>query len=288
MAQSQRGKTIELFLENGTMEGKITATLYNWDGAAVKVPRGMVANYEKNDIQQSGVYFLFSIDDNGTESVYIGASDNVLGRLRQHLRSHERNTDIDLWTTAVVFTGGILGRDCTASLEDRLVQTARQCGRSRVLTKKTSPSPLRESRVAAVETFIDNAKMLLRALGHKTLVPAPQPGITDAILVCRGNNADARGFLSDDGFTVLEGSRVSDHTPPSFERHESACYELRTWLEANGTIAGDVFQSSFEFSSPSAASAVVLGRTSSGNKDWKTESGITLGELRQSQSDRQK
>ena len=33
------GKTIELFLVNGTADSLITAELSNWDGKAIKIPR---------------------------------------------------------------------------------------------------------------------------------------------------------------------------------------------------------------------------------------------------------
>lgn len=35
----------------------------------------------------------------------------------------------------------------------------------------------------------------------------------------------------------------------------------------------------YEFNAPSAASAVVLGHTSNGNMDWKTEDGTKLKDL---------
>ena len=38
----------------------------------------------------------------------------------------------------------------------------------------------------------------------------------------------------------------------------------------------DIFEKDYEFNAPSAASAVILGRTSNGNVDWKDELGICL------------
>ena len=53
-------------------------------------------------------------------------------------------------------------------------------------------------------------------------------------------------------------------------------YVLRGKLEADGTIVDRRFTKNYEFSAPSAASAVVLGHTSNGNVDWKTENGTKL------------
>ena len=46
-----------------------------------------------------------------------------------------------------------------------------------------------------------------------------------------------------------------------------------------GVIEDGTFTRDYEFAARSAASAVVLGRTSNGNADWKTAVGIKLGEL---------
>ena len=53
------GKSIELFLVNGTADSLITAELSNWNGKAIKIPRIEVASCSRTDISQAGVYFLF-------------------------------------------------------------------------------------------------------------------------------------------------------------------------------------------------------------------------------------
>ena len=78
---------------------------------------------------------------------------------------------------------------------------------------------------------------------------------------------------------MLKGSRISDHTVPSFETRGKCYFQLRNRLIEDGIIVNDVFQTDYEFSSPSAASAVVLGHTSNGNVDWKNVDGKQLKEL---------
>lgn len=53
------GKSIELFLVNGTADSLITAELSNWNGKAIKIPRIEVSACNRDDIKQAGVYFLF-------------------------------------------------------------------------------------------------------------------------------------------------------------------------------------------------------------------------------------
>ncbi len=48
---------------------------------------------------------------------------------------------------------------------------------------------------------------------------------------------------------------------------------------AKGFVSTGGFQRDYEFNAPSAASAVVLGHTSNGKVDWKTEDGVKLKDL---------
>ncbi len=49
------GKSIELFLVNGSADSLITAELSNWNGKAIKIPRIEVASCNREDITQAGV-----------------------------------------------------------------------------------------------------------------------------------------------------------------------------------------------------------------------------------------
>ena len=82
------GKTIELFLVNGTADSLIIAELSNWNGKAIKIPRIEVSTCYREDITQAGVYFLFCKEDDGSDSVYIGEAENIKERLVQHLRDY--------------------------------------------------------------------------------------------------------------------------------------------------------------------------------------------------------
>ena len=77
----------------------------------------------------------------------------------------------------------------------------------------------------------------------------------------------------------MKGSQVSDHTTSSVAVHGKGYYKLRLQLENEGIIKDRHFQKDYEFSSPSAASTVILGRNSNGNLDWKTSDGKNLKEL---------
>ena len=274
------GKAIELFLVNGTAESLITAELSNWNGKAIKIPRTEVSVCDREDIKGVGIYFLICQEDDGTDSVYIGEAENVLDRLTQHLRDYQSGKEKYYWNTAVIFVGRDLNKALIRYLENRFVEIAKECGRYTVLTKNTYKNTvLKEAQISSMEEFIDNVKILINTLGYKVLVPVPKANDETIYLYCKGSGASAKGFVSAGGFTVLEGSSISDHTVPSLETKGKSYYNLRNALIKDGTISDRVFTRDYEFKAPSAASAVILGHTSNGNVDWKTADGTKLKDL---------
>ncbi len=274
------GKSIEIFLVNGTAESLVTAELSNWNGKAIKIPRTEVNACNRDDIKDVGVYFLMCQEDDGTDSVYIGEAENVLDRLKQHLHDYQSGKEKYYWNTAVAFVSKDLNKALIRYLENRFVETAKECGHYAILTKSTYKNTvLKESQIASMEEFIDNVKILINTLGYKVLVPAPKAGDDTTYLYCKGSGATAKGFVSAGGFTVLTGSTVSAKTVPSLETRGKSYYNLRKALVEDGVIQEGEFVRNYEFSAPSAASAVILGHTSNGNVDWKTENGTKLKDL---------
>lgn len=271
------GKAIELFLVNGTAESLVTAELSNWNGKAIKIPRTEVQHCNRDDLRNAGVYFLFCKEDSDIDSVYIGEAENVLDRLNQHLRDYNSDKEKYYWNSAVVFTGRDLNKALIRYLENRFVEIARECGRYQILTKNTYKNTvMKESQIASMEEFIDNVKIIINTLGYKVLEPVSHADEKTVYLYCKGSGANAKGFVSSGGFTVLKGSKVSDHTVSSFELRGRSYFNLRNKLVDDGIIVNDIFEKDYEFNAPSAASAVILGRTSNGNVDWKDELGICL------------
>lgn len=52
------GKSIELFLVNGTADSLVTAELSNWNGKAIKIPRIEVQTTQREELLGLGVYFF--------------------------------------------------------------------------------------------------------------------------------------------------------------------------------------------------------------------------------------
>ena len=274
------GKTIELFWVNGTADGIITAELSNWNGKGIKIPRTEIMSCLREDVCEPGVYFLLCQEDDGTDSVYIGEAENIKDRLAQHIRDYQSGKEKYYWNTAVIFVGRDLNKALIRYLENRLVEIATECSRYRLLTKNTYKNTvIKESQIASMEEFIGNIKVLINAMGYKILESVPMATNTTEYLFCKSGSANGKGFISAGGFTVVKGSKVSDRLANSFETGAKSYFDLRKKLECDGIITDGVFLKNYEFSAPSAASSVVLGRSSNGRMEWKTQSGKKLSEL---------
>lgn len=91
-----------------------------------------------------------------------------------------------------------------------------------------------------------------------------------------GRGANANGYPKSDGqFVVLKGSVISpdvtNGVPPNvvLQRNE---------LIAREVVKDNVFVSDYEFSSASTASAVILGRSSNGRREWTKIDGRTIAQ----------
>ena len=284
------GKSIELFLANGTADSLITAELSNWNGKAIKIPRIEVAECNRTDIKGAGVYFLFC-KENDSDSVYIGESEAVYDRLMQHIRDYGAEKEEFYWTTAVIFLGRDLNKALIRYLEDRFVQIARDCKRYKVLTKNTySKTVMKESQTAAMEEFIDNVRILINTLGYKVLDPtvhavdqtaddnstAATENGTILYLDHKFKNSSkvkATGVQTSEGFVVYKGSQISSEEdgtiPETIKKKRKIAKKDDQWI----------LQEDILFTSPSYAAIFVIGKSANGLTSWKDENGKTLKSL---------
>ncbi len=282
------GKSIELFLVNGTADSLITAELSNWNGKALKIPRIEVASCNRDDITQAGVYFLFCKEEDDSTSVYIGEAENVKDRLVQHLRDYQSEKEKYYWNTAVIFIGRDLNKALIRYLENRFVEIARRCNRCQVLTKNTYRNTvMKESQIAVMEEFVDNVKVLINTLGYKILEPIlhvdadPSKNTSEEFFITSGS-VSATGMITSEGFVVLKGSSVNEKT--SAKSLSAGMKKLRDKIFSEGKVDNLITTEDLLFSSSSAAADFVLGYSASGPRTWKTKDGKTLKEFDESKT----
>jgi hypothetical protein len=84
-----QGRSIRLFLVDGSPNGLLTAEIMSWTGHALTGPRTKLTELVQHpECGRTGIYFLIGPDPENTPRplVYISESDDVAKRLKQHNR----------------------------------------------------------------------------------------------------------------------------------------------------------------------------------------------------------
>ena len=276
------GGTIKIFMVHGDPKRLRTAELLNWTGKAVAGPRSEFENVlAREESQKSGVYLLTGIDpETGKSAVYIGEAESVRERLKSHL-------DRDFWNQVVFFTSKDenLTKAHIRFLEGRLIEQAKQAGRANVMNGQSSGARLPESDREDMEIFLEKIQQLLPVLGVEVLVPtmASAGGKREReSLSCEIKGLKATARLTPNGIVVLAGSQAVLNERPSSQKYPWAL-NMRYKLKEEGAliVKADhlLFARDVEFSSPSAAAAVIHGGHANGLIAWKNRDGKTLKEL---------
>jgi hypothetical protein len=141
-----------------------------------------------------------------------------------------------------------------------------------------------------MDVFLNNILGILPVLGIHAFEQSPLRSAIDQTppLTCQGRGVTASGYDTPQGFVVKAGSEAANDEVQSLKDHFPTIVELRTDLLKSGVFVSDGdkrrFSQDYTFSSPSLASAVVLGRSSNGRIDWKDATGRTLKELQEAQA----
>jgi len=274
--------TVKIFLVQGDSASLRTAEISNWSGKAIAGPRSELDDIvARDEAQKPGVYFLIGVNpDTGKERVYIGEAEVVKRRLKSH-------TEKDFWRSVVFFVSKDenLTKAHIQYLEGRLIDKASSADRYELDNSNASGSHLPESEAADMEIFLAKIEQLMPVLGYdflKRVAPRRRGGRKLDLLVCKIKGVEARGRPTEGGFAVFKGSEAVLEERPSTSKYPYAA-NLRKQLADEGVLVEQdrklVFAKDYEFSSPSAAAAVVHGGQANGLISWKNPSGHTLKEI---------
>jgi hypothetical protein len=211
--------------------------------------------------------------------VYVGEGDPVLQRIDQHMNKK------DFWTHAAVFTSKDqnLSKAHVQYLVARLVQLAAGAKRAELENGNVPQLPsLSEADVADAERFLEDLLLCLPVDGISLFESTKASTSTERQLFIKAKGIQARGVETNEGFLVLAGSTVVKNEVQSISKYIA---DLRASLIQIGVLEvyGEVYRltQDYVFSSPSMASATVLGRSSNGRLDWRDAKGRTLKELQE-------
>lgn len=286
-------KNFNLYLMDGDVTGRIKCTLANWTGLAYKVPRSYLDKCkDRQDLKQSGVYFLFGKNDNGEDEVYIGQAgirkngEGVLFRVAEHLKDEAYFSDVVMLTTQ----NNSFGPTEISYLENRFTNMAISTDRFNVRNENDpNPGNVTEEKESELEDFVEYSKMVLGVLGYKVFVPLVKSTVEEIIkeneeLILylsrkskkSNKTIEAKCMRTNEGFVVLKDSMFEEidsrAIPKTIKDIREKC------REANEIIDGRLTKN-YLFNSPSYAAAFVLGMHTNGKTDWKTENGLTLKEF---------
>ncbi|MFT6887801.1 MAG: hypothetical protein ACJAWZ_004032 [Paracoccaceae bacterium] len=301
---SNQGRTVRMFLVDGNPTGIVTAEIMNWTGHVLSAPRSKLPDVLRRDeTRRTGVYILAGEPDDtsGLAKVYIGESDSVGGRVKDHSKSDAKNFFERLFL--ITSKDQNLTKAHVRYLENRLTEIARVLGACEIVNvNKPTQGILPESDIADMEFFISQVRIILPVLGFSAMKILPKRSSSpdaplgpklenDGLalkLANQRNGLVAEAFQQDGDFVVLEGSLANAQTTKSFING----LPLRNKLIAAKAITPSDDPNFFRFSrdvsftSPSAAADTVCGRSCNGRTGWLLKfTGQTLKDYQDSQAD---
>lgn len=297
----KHSKNFNLFLMDGEVTGRIKCTLSNWTGLAYKIPRSYLdKSRDRQDLKQSGVYFLFGKNDDDEDEVYIGQAgirkngEGVLFRVAEHLKDDTYFSDAVMLTTQ----NNSFGPTEISYLENKFTNMALETDRYKVRNNNDpNLGNVTEEKESELEDFIEYSKMVLGVLGYKVFVPIIDAKLRDTseektfekqldLFLSRksresNRRIEARCKRTDEGFVVLKGSMIELIDSPAIPR---SIKELRDTCKRNNEIIDGRLCKNYLFNSPSYAATFVLGVSVNGRTAWKTEDGRTLKALEEEEA----
>lgn len=312
------GKHIRLYLVDGSPTGILTAEIMGWTGKVLSFPRGLLPDALKRpECGKTGLYFLTGFDDEqGRPVLYIGESDDVAKRLKQHDADEDKAFFEQV--ALVVSKDENLTKSHVRYLENRLIDIARSNGMTLLKNgNQGSAAALPEAEQSDMEYLIQQLRILMPVLGLtflqerpqrktvKTIQPQaaanPEPMVTfdtvtfDTVtfeLSYLNGQIRATAYEQDGSFIVEKGSIIRNLKTDAYEQqvrghsyfrnrftpYQSFCEPVKG-NDLIVQVAEDV-----PFKSPTGAANFVTGTNINGHSNWKVKgTGQTYGDWRQAQ-----
>lgn len=282
------GRKLTIYMLDGSATGPKTIEIGNWSGKAVFSPRAALKGLlARPEFDSPGVYFLRSQSGSYDfdESVYIGEAEELRARLKQHIADRDFESMVCFLSKDEMLTKAHI-----KYLESRLISLSRDANSSFVENSNNSKvARISEADVSDMEYFLEQIRLILPAVGMNTLVVAAPhatsgviPSSVTATYKVKSKTIDATMVESEAGFIVKAGSQASPTTSKSISE---GWLKIRKKLIEAGVLGkhGElfIFHQDASFSSPSAASSVVLGRQAPGPISWIDTSGKTYKEAQE-------
>ena len=290
--------SMEITVPSGHPEELRIVEIPQWSGIGFMFPRNerqKVVQMRGNELKKPGIYILWGQDDDGQDRVYIGETDSLDDRLKNH-------TDT-FWNDTIVFTSrdGSINKAHVLFVESELVAIARKAGRC-IVANVNDPqkSNLNETQRITAQIFLERLLLCLETVGvpffrrlpeNPTIKASQSPntiaktgGPPTVLLYLAGGQGrrqfDASGYVHGSEFIVFKGSRAAKENVRSasaqIRRNRAALVEDGYFIDR-----GNIYElvNDHVFSSPSSAGQAITGRACNGRAEWKTNEERPLSEL---------
>ena len=279
---------IELFLVTDDPAGLRIVKISNRSVQAFAAYRTDIKDFlSRDDLKNNpGVYFLAGIDEEHNRTIYIGETENIAERIRKH------HLDKEYWNQCIAFISPEINKGHVRWLEGSIYDDLKKAGQV-ILKNENKPSKARltEADESVMEEFKTNIYLILGTLGFMGINEASKTrkgkdSLTDyKFILSRYNKVLATMKPTTAGYMILKGSILQeDKEEYRDNRSLKLHYRRREDLREKGRIikneeGDEVLNENQIFQSPSGASQFVLGKTSNGRTDWKTDDGKTFKEI---------
>jgi len=287
------GKKLTVYMIDGTEYGPRFSEIGNWVGKAVFSPRSAVYKImSRTEFDNPGIYCLKGdpADEAFDEKIYIGEAENIRIRLKQHLSDPKRDFKELIF---FVSKDELLTKTQIKYLESRLVQLALEAKTAEIENGNSPSLPtLHEADISDMEYFLEQMKLILPVMGFKFLISSTVKQSTNdeqstkkeihETYIIKTRSFKATMIEADQGYIVAKGSEAKKNLSPSctetYRNLRRKMIETKILVEENDKL---VFAEDAIFTSPSAASNMVLGRNSNGFTEWVNKDGLSFKDIQE-------
>lgn len=289
------GRSVRLFLVDGTPTGIVTAEIMNWTGHVVAAPRTRLDGaLLREELKRTGVYILIGPDEDNVDllKVYVGEGDEIGKRLYEH------NRHKFFWERFIAITSKDMNltKAHVRFLEGRLLELLQRAKKVKIDNKDMPQfGILPEADIADMTAFLAEIQLVLPVIGADFLrrpivrresvdgfssnlelnaIEEPVAGdVKYFTLENQKAGISARAREDDGEFIVLSGSQGSLREKASFSDRIQAIRNSAFDTNRARRLGSDHFivEDDISFTSPSAASVFLFGTSRNGRTDWIVE-----------------
>ena len=156
--------SVRIYLQDGHIDGVKIVARSKWSGRALVIPRSSLPEeINRDELNAPGVYILIGpADQQGRETIYIGAADPISA----DLKTHAEHKSFWTWTIVCSSKHDSLTQAHIEYIKSRLIKLAQETGRA-TLDSQVNPElpPLDDVEADYADTFLGHALSIYPVLG---------------------------------------------------------------------------------------------------------------------------